>query len=114
MARWDKRKVKTIIQDYNRTFLGSQQFLKCKPGALESYTILLRHHGFLNKFLLQGTQGHHKLNMDQFLRGGYESSPPWGSPPDQYSQKSKLHFINIITLVVCTTIYLLVLWHYDL
>lgn len=51
MARWDNRKVKTIIQDYNRTFLGSQQFLKYKPGALESYTILLRHRGFLNKFL---------------------------------------------------------------
>lgn len=80
MARWDNRKVKTIIQDYNRTFLGSQQFLKYKPGALESYTILLRHRGFLNKFLLQGTQGHHRLNMDQFLRGGYESSPPGGSP----------------------------------
>lgn len=52
------------------SFLGSQPFLKQKPGTLESHTILLRHRGFLNKFLLQGTQGHHRLNLDQFPRGG--------------------------------------------
>lgn len=33
--------------------------------------------------------------------------------PDRYSQKSNLLFINLITLVVCT-VYLLVLWYYDL
>lgn len=34
--------------------------------------------------------------------------------PDRYSQKSNLLFINLITLVVGTAVYLLVLWCYDL
>lgn len=80
-ARGDERKVKMIIQDCNRAFLQSQQFLKYKSGTLESHAILLRHCGLLDKFLLQGTQGHQRLNLDQFPRGGYERSPPWGSIP---------------------------------
>ena len=55
VARGDRRKVKMIIQDHNRAFLGSQQFRKYKPGTSESWSVLLRHCGFLNQFLLPGT-----------------------------------------------------------
>lgn len=41
VARGGKRKVRTIIQDYSRLCLGSWQFLKYKPGTLESHPILL-------------------------------------------------------------------------
>lgn len=69
VARGDRRKVKMIIQDHNRAFLGSQQFHKYKPGTSESWSVLLRHCGFLNQFLLPGTQRHHRLRWTNFLEG---------------------------------------------
>ena len=69
VARGDRRKVKMIIQDHNRAFLGSQQFHKYKPGTSESWSVLLRLCGFLNQFLLPGTQRHHRLTWTNFLEG---------------------------------------------
>ena len=69
VATGDRRKVKMIIQDHNRAFLVSQQFHKYKPGTSESWSVLLRHCGFLNQFLLPGTQRHHRLMWTNFLEG---------------------------------------------
>lgn len=80
MATGDKRKVKMVIQDYSGAFLGSQRFLKYKPSTLESGTVLLRHRGFLQKVLLQGMQGCHRLNLDQSPREGSESLSSLGKP----------------------------------
>lgn len=59
-------KLRGIIQYHNRASLRSLPFLKLKLGTLESYSIVLRHGGSLNKFLFQGPCGHHRLNLDQF------------------------------------------------
>lgn len=55
-----QEEIKRIIEDHNRAFLGSRQLLKYNLGTLESYSILLRHGVFLNKFLFQGPHGHHR------------------------------------------------------
>lgn len=69
VAWGDERKVETIIQDHNRAFLASRQFLKYKPGTLESYPVPLKHCGILNKFLLPGTRRHHRLIWTNFPEG---------------------------------------------
>lgn len=82
-------KLRGIIQYHNRASLRSLGFLKLKLGTLEPYSIVLRHGGFLNKFLFQGPHGHHRLNLEtNFTEGDMKALLLGKAHPDQYSCES--------------------------